>query len=218
MIHHLDVSLRGLLRELAPEGSELAEADISFEVPDAEWRSSLETLTLNCYLYRLHENHGLRPTEPIVQRTHPAPGGGNGEVATGRRRPAPVPIDCSYCLTAWSTAATDAAAEEHQLLSEVLEVLLRHRVWPPGQLWGELDDPITPYPVVQTFAEDLSTPGEFWTALDHPVKPSLNCVLTVAAEPALPDRYGPVELVQEVEVTVPDDAPEPPGSAPPGDG
>jgi hypothetical protein len=208
LIHELDVSLRALLRHQAPSDSPLDVADISFEKPDPNWRSALERLTLNCYLYRVHENRNLRRAEFVAERSRGVQGadvadGGSGVRSVGRRRPQAVPIDCSYCLTAWSTASDDdAVEEEHRLLSQVMRALLRHRVRPPQELWGAVESPVRPYPVLSTFAEDLSTPGEFWTALEHPVKPSLNCVLTLALEPDDPGQPDPVELVEDVSLGV----------------
>ncbi len=179
MISDLDRSIRLLLEAAAPEGSELGEATISFEVPDAEWRAGLQDLTLSCYLYRISENRALR------------------------RGATPAPIDCAYCITAWSLDAGAASSEEHRLLSQVLGAVLRHRTRPPEFLWDGLDRPPVPAPVVTLLSEEMATPVEYWGALDHAVKPSLNCVFTLAMSPlgqAPPEPAPPVDSIS-VDVT-----------------
>src|SRR5690606_38243794 len=96
MIRDLDATIQTLLETLAPPGSELADADISFDLPDAEWRGSLANLTVNCYLYDVRENLELRTNERLIQRSELG-------VPMALRRP-PVRIDCTYCITAWSPA------------------------------------------------------------------------------------------------------------------
>lgn len=181
----------------------LAQAEVSFQVPDAKWRNGLKALTLNCYLYRIDENPELHRAESAVE--HGDAGLGGTTPSRGRGKP-PVPVDCSYCLTAWSKPPHEAARSEHQLLSDALTVLLRHRATPPQELWGPSDPLITPYPVMRTFTEDLSVPGELWAGLEHPVKPSLNCVLTIAVEP---DERDPDarKRASEDPVSMPDEAP-----------
>lgn len=69
MIRDLDDTLQELLETRAPPGSELEGAEISFELPDADWRTGLDTLTVNCYLYDLRENEELRTNEPLLLRS-----------------------------------------------------------------------------------------------------------------------------------------------------
>ena len=69
MIRDLDSTLQALLNAGADPGSTLATADISFALPDAQWRGTLDSLTVNCYLYDVHENLEMRTNEPLVVRT-----------------------------------------------------------------------------------------------------------------------------------------------------
>lgn len=173
MLRDLDDTMANLLRSAAPAGSLLASADISFELPDATWRGSLSRVTVNCYLYDVHENVALRTQEPIVVRSA-------DKKMAARVRP-PVRIDCTYCITAWSIATPDPAREEHQLLSDVLMVLLQNPTIPSGALAGSLVGQIPPYPTVIASQEGTAkTHPEFWHALDQKLKPSLNYVVTLA--------------------------------------
>jgi hypothetical protein len=173
VIRDLDDTLRELLEQQAPPGSELAGADISFDIPDGDWRGALTALTVNCYLYDIRENRDLRTTEPIRQR----------DPVTQRStwRAAPVRIDCAYCITAWSPAADESVLDEHRLLSQVLMVLLRNRTVPPGVLQGSLTSQMPPYPTVVASTDGMKNLPEFWGALDQQLKPSLSYVVTLAA-------------------------------------
>lgn len=197
MIRDLDETIEQLLITSAPAGSELAGADISFDLPDADWRAGLEALTVNCYLYDIRENFDLRTVEPPVQRS------ADGTRAVRRR--APVRIDCAYCITAWSPATDESVLEEHRLLGQVLRVLLRHPTVPADVLQGSLADQIPPYPTIIASPDGVKNPPEFWGALDQQLKPSLNYVLTLAvsldespAEAAMPP------VVEEVRVEADD--------------
>jgi hypothetical protein len=172
MIRDLDDTIKQLLATQAEPGSELAGADISFDLPDAEWRASLTTLTVNCYLYDVQENRELRTVEMPIQRSPD----GTGAV---RRKP-PVRIDCAYCITAWSPATDESVLEEHRLLSQVLLVLLRNPTIPTGVLQGSLATQIPPYPTVIASPDGVKNQPEFWGALDQQLKPSLNYIVTLA--------------------------------------
>lgn len=196
MIRDLDETIRTLLEDEARPGSELAQAGISFDLPDAEWRAGVSTLTVNCYLYDLRENRELRTNEPVLHRHEPS----------GRaiyRKP-PVRIDCGYCITAWSAVSDESVLEEHRLLSQVLRVLLRNPTIPTAALQGSLADQIPPYPTVIASADGVENQPEFWGALDQQLKPSLNYVVTLAMmldeEPVPGDMTRVVEEEDKIEV------------------
>lgn len=192
MIRDLDDTIEQLFITRAPAGSELAGADISFELPDADWRGGLDTLTVNCYLYDIRENFELRTVEPPVQRS------ADGTRAIRRR--VPVRIDCAYCITAWSPATNESVLEEHRLLGQILRVLLLHPTIPADVLQGSLVDQIPPYPTIIAAPDGVKNQPEFWGALDQQLKPSLNYVLTLAVSldetPAEADMPPVVEEVQ----------------------
>lgn len=173
MIRDLDATIEKLLTSGAVAGSSLSTAAIGFDLPDATWRSGLTTPTVNCYLYDVRENLDMRTYEDILSRS------ADGSTATRVR--APIRIDCSYCITTWSTAATDAVLDEHDLLSQVLVVLLGNQTIPATLLQGALAGQIPPYPTVIASQDGISKQHpQFWTALDQKLKPSLNYVITLA--------------------------------------
>ena len=63
--------------------------------------------TINLFLYDVRENHELRSNQRSLVR--------NG--AVGSERQAPVRMDLTYLISAWTTDISD----EHQLLGRVLE-------------------------------------------------------------------------------------------------
>jgi len=173
MISDLDATISVMLKAGAAAGSSLAGATINFDLPDADWRTALTALTVNCYLYDVRENLDMRTYEAIVSRS------ADGRTAT--RAPPPIRIDCSYCITAWSTAATDAVKDEHSLLSQVLVVLLQNQTIASTALQGALVGQIPPYPTVIASQDGIvKHHPQFWTALDQKLKPSLNYVVTLA--------------------------------------
>jgi hypothetical protein len=172
MLRDLDETLRALLSAGAEPRSLLATAGIDFEIPDAHWRNAISRLTVNCYLYDIRENRELRTAQPISIRSEDGRGGSSV--------PPPVRVDCAYCLTAWSPALTEAALEEHRLLSQVLLVLLRNPRIPKTALKGSLAAQPVPYPLVLASQEGVKNQAQFWQALDQRLKPSLNYVVTLA--------------------------------------
>lgn len=193
MIRDLDATIEQLLTTLATPSSELAGADISFDIPDATWRDALSSLTVNCYLYDVHENLELRTYEPLVQR--------NSDNTLVAVRKAPRRINCAYCITAWSAATTDAVLEEHRILGQVLQVLLKNPTIPNDVLQGDLVNQIPPYPTVIASSDGMKNNPEFWGALDQQLKPSLNYILTLAmmldeAPSELPSVVDEVRVVE----------------------
>lgn len=173
MIRDLDATIGAMLKAGAAIGSALASATISFDLPDTAWRAALTALTVNCYLYDVRENLDMRTYEAIMSRS------ADGRQAT--RGAPPIRIDCSYCITAWSIATSDAVLDEHDLLSQVLVVLLRNQSINPAVLQGTLVGQIPPYPTVIASQDGIvKHHPQFWTALDQKLKPSLNYVITLA--------------------------------------
>jgi len=171
MIRDVDDTIKALLQQGAEPDWELAQAEVSFDLPDADWRAGLDSLTVNCYLYDIRENRDLRTNEPLLQRSD------DGTRAV--RRQAPVRIDCAYCITAWSPATDESVLEEHRLLSQVLMVLLRNPTIPAEVLQGSLVNQIPPYPTVIASPDGVKNQPQFWNALDQQLKPSLNYVVTL---------------------------------------
>lgn len=172
MISDLDATIAALLKNRAPVGSELKGSEVKFDMPDSKWRNQLNKLTVNCYLYDIRENTELRTHEPLVQRS--ADG-----LRASRVRP-PVRIDCAYSITAWSVANADRVLEEHRVLSQVLHVILKHRLIPQADLVGTMTAQPPPYPWLVASSDPSRNMADFWKALDQEIKPSLNYVATLA--------------------------------------
>jgi len=172
MIQDLDRTIESMLTSAAEPGSELELAAISFEIPDTVWRNALSGLTVNCYLYSVTENAELRRWESVVVRSM-------DQTRSRRIRP-PKRIDCGYCITTWSAAETDPVLEEHRLLGQVLEVLLRNTTIPVAALQGSMAEQVPPFPTVIAAADGPKTDPDFWRSLDQQLKPSLNYVVTLA--------------------------------------
>jgi hypothetical protein len=196
VIGDLDLTVRALLETRAPAGSELAGADVVFDLPDADWRAGLGGLTVDCYLYDLRENAELRTDEPLLQRS------ADGTRAS-RLRP-PARIDCSYCITAWSTATDEPVLEEHRVLSQIVRILLANPTIPVDVLQGTLATQIPPYPTIIAASDGIRNQPDFWGALDQQLKPSLNYVVTLAM--LLDDELAEADLGPVVQQVVVDGA------------
>jgi hypothetical protein len=187
MIDDLDRTIEQLLRhELAP--SLMEQVAISFAAPDSEFPPASVTLpAIDLFLYDIRENTELRSNQWIFQ--HQTDG-------TLMKNRAPVRIDCSYLITAWSSeSSTSRALDEHHLLSEVLKVLIRYPVLPEVLLQGSLKGQEPPLPASSLQPGRLQSLGEFWQALAGKPKAALNYTVTMSV---IADRP------QETEVPVRD--------------
>ncbi|HXH22483.1 MAG TPA: Pvc16 family protein [Dehalococcoidia bacterium] len=174
MLNELDETLKLLLQQDLPRVVERIEPDgfdISFDVPNREFRSRLTRPTLCLYLYNIQENRELRGRTWNVTR-------GPGSVTT--RRPA-VRLDCSYMVTAWSNEVED----EHRLLTGAARVLFRNPVLPREVLQGglavEYDNGIditTQVAQPETFKDVV----DIWSVLDNDLHPSVRVTVTIPLE------------------------------------
>lgn len=191
MLVALHRTLERFLKGVAPRGLLLETANIDFAVPDAAFRGALPGLTLNLYLNDVSENLERRLVEPWLERSV------DGR-SVARRRP-PALIDCSYWITAWSalTPELQPVMEEHQLLGEVLRLLLKHQRIPREYWQGELGAQIPPYPMLVAQADTMKNRAELWTALGHAPKAALSYVVTIAVPvhdtEGLAPAIGPTE-------------------------
>src|SRR5215471_20999293 len=101
MIDDLDRSVEELLRRELPPAL-VGQVAISFASPDSEFPPASVTLpAVDLFLYDVRENRELRSTEWIFDRR---------DDGTATRRRAPVRIDCSYLITAWSSESSTTRA------------------------------------------------------------------------------------------------------------
>jgi hypothetical protein len=185
MIRDLDDTLKRLLVEKTP--LDPTQVDVNFEVPDREWSTGLAKPTINLYLYDIRENRELRDADWPTER---GPDGGSG------RRRAPLRIDLSYLVTAWTRAVED----EHHLLWLALYTLSRHPLISGDLLEGELKYQGRPLRLLTAQGDGvLKNPADFWTALDNQLKPSVTLLVTVEMDL---DLVIPAPPVGEIKINV----------------
>jgi hypothetical protein len=123
------------------------------------------------FLYDVTENRALRDPTPLLEKS------GN----TFIRRPAPVRMDCSYIVTAWSTASGDTkVATEHELLAEALQWLMGFPVLPDGALQGTLVSAVYAPTMLIAQADPNKSAGDFWYALGIPPRPAFYLTVNLA--------------------------------------
>jgi hypothetical protein len=179
MFDDLDKTLETLLRHELPTVL-LEHVSISFIAPDGEFPPAAVTLpSINLFLYDIRENMELRNGEWYVER--------RSDGTTVKQRP-PVRVDCSYLITAWpSEAVLNPAVDEHQLLGEVLKVLVRHPVLPGVLLQGSLAKQDPALPAITIHQSHLQSWGDLWQAIGGKPKAALNYTVTIGVpvgEPA----------------------------------
>ena len=199
MLDDLDRTLEELLkRSLPPELGE--QISISFATPDDQFPPSTVTPpAIDLFLYDIRENAELRSNEWLIERQS------NG---TATKQPPPVRVDCSYLITAWaSESSTTTAQDEHRLLSEVMDVLLRYPTLPSAILQGRLINQELPLPTAVLQSGQLQSLGEFWQALGGKPKAALNYTVTIAVVSKETEITAPVvtEKIIKMKPTVEED-------------
>jgi len=183
MIDDLDRSLEDFLkRGLPPEL--VSQVDLSFEIPDSSFPpSGVKLPAIDLFLYDMRENRELRSNEKVVERTP----GGAVSIA-----PAPVRVDCSYLVTAWASAnSSTKALDEHRLLGEVMQLMLRFPRLPAEVLRGVLSGKEPPLRTVSLHAGQLQSPGEFWQALGGRPKAAFHYTVTLSMDVGRAAEFGP---------------------------
>src|SRR5262245_22669192 len=197
MIDDLDKTIAALLRHDA-YGLPRALADqvqISFAAPDDQFPPQSVTLpAVDLFLYDVRENLDLRSNEVYVERRSDG---------TATRARAPIRVDFSYLVTAWSSESVpDRAQDEHRLLGEVMQTLLRHRTIPADVLQGVLANQVLPLPTSALQPGRLQSMGEFWQALGGKPKAALNYSVTLSIDVSMPEDVRLVtDKVLKVEAT-----------------
>lgn len=183
MIHDLDSTLKELLSRELPSAL-TTQVAVSFDTPDNQFPPTGVTLpAINLFLYDIRENRELRSNEWRVEA--------QGNSTLVRKRP-PVRVDCSYLITAWASAsAPNPAQDEHRILGEVMQVLLRYPKLPAGILQGALQRQEFLPPTTSLQAGQLQSMAEFWQALGGKPKAVLNFTVTIDVEAMPPVEAGP---------------------------
>lgn len=167
MIQDLDDTIKELLVRRLP--LDPSAVDIKFELPSRDWATGVNKPTINVFLYDLRENHELRSNQRHLSR---------GDTTVLEHR-APVRVDFTYLITAWTTDVAD----EHQLLGRLLTTLLRFPVLPDEVLKGAMQS--QPRPLQAWIAQPERTPNawDFWGSLEGRLKASISYVVTASLEP-----------------------------------
>lgn len=174
MLHALDETLESFLKTTFPKNIPEKNSDVKFNF-DAPFKSSItERPTINLFLYNVQENLELRDKSWTFKRE-----GTNG---LARKKRLPTRIDCSYLITAWSD--NDNSAIEHQLLGEVMKLLISYPTIPPVFLSEELDGQELLLRLISLRPSNLQSFGEFWQAMGDKegAKPKviLHCTVTIS--------------------------------------
>ncbi|MGN9907810.1 Pvc16 family protein [Phytohabitans sp. LJ34] len=189
MIRDLDAALRRMFAGEAVPGSELANAPVSFAVPDQRWRGTGTGLALNAYLFRVGENRALRSNERFTRLD------GGVMLVDGP----PARVDCSYLITAWNKgqpiSGADLEDQEHRLLSQALDVILRNPTLPRRHLTG-LVAQHGDLPLMAAEPDGPGATGEFWSGLGTYLRPSITCRVTIALPDRPTDGGPPVSTVE----------------------
>lgn len=177
MIQDVDAVLGDLLvSELLRVGSMIADPkQIRFDAVSDLEKGSRDKPTLNLFLHDIRENTSYRDSEYHVSR----PSAGS-DVA--KRRGA-VTLDLSYVVT---VQAGGDSKVEHQVLSEVLAVLLRNAVV-PAKYMRPIAGEQAPKPILVSVAQPdhpaHSDSPRLWQALGGALRPTLGVVVTAAFNP-----------------------------------
>jgi hypothetical protein len=185
VIQDIDETLKELLVQRG--GIDAAAIDIRFEMPNREWSAAVTKPTINIFLYDVRENHELRSAQRTLARDAANTG--------GRETRAPIRLDLSYLITAWTTDIAD----EHQLLGRVLSTLLRFPVLPADVLKGAMQTQPVPLQAWIAQPERAPNPWEFWGHMEQGMKAGLHFVLTTALEPF---QAVDVQLVRQTVTTI----------------
>jgi hypothetical protein len=184
MITDLDETLKQLLiKEMPIENNEV---EVKFDLPKRKWAAKLHRPTINLYLYDIRENTELRCNEWVVERDD------NGRAT---KKKAPIRIDLSYLVTAWTRTVED----EHRLLWRALWALFRNPVLPEEILQGSLKEATVPIPTSIAQPDKIPNIADLWGVLDNELKPAIHLVVTLPLDLAQVIT-GPLVLTKRIRV------------------
>jgi hypothetical protein len=180
MLEDLDATLAALLQAELP----VQNVAISFAPPDDQFPPSGVSLpAIGFFLYDVREDLSLRSPQWELEQQ---------QDGSFTKTPPPVRVTCSYLITAWpSASAPDPSHDEHQLLGEVMKVLLTHRTIPANYLAGQLAGQQPPLPARIISDSHLQSLGELWQAMGGRPKTTLHYAVTVSVSALAPVDAGP---------------------------
>ena len=176
MLQNLDSTLKLLIQDKFPKEvpSSGATVTVTFNTPLSKESFEDEQLpAINFFLYDVRENLELRNSAWVVERQN------NGKAL---KKLPPARVDCSYLITAWPS--DDDIETEHQLLGEVMKVLLRHRKIPEEYVDDDFKGQEFSLRLISLRPSFLQSFGEFWQAMGGKdgTKPKvvLHCTVTIS--------------------------------------
>jgi hypothetical protein len=201
MIDPLNEILHDLIQSRVPRLA--GPTQVGFVPPNEDWQQEVISTSeerLNLYLYDLRENLKLRSNA----RTREPENGWYVE------RQSPPRLDCHYLITGWSPVtqmpAIEPTRDEHVLLYEVLEVLMRHRplipaeVYKPGVVVPSGNTPSSvpaplfheELPLEVALPDGLHNLGDFWSTMKVVWRPALQLTVTIPVLLLQPDLEAPM--------------------------
>jgi hypothetical protein len=164
MFSSLHDTLKRLLREKGQ--FEALDIDVTFEIPNRTWASTLTKPTINFFLHDLEENATLRKTNFAA----PVTTGHTTSMKQAARR-----INLRYQVSVFSSEARD----QNELLWRTMTVLLRYFEIPPEILPRNIAELGLPVSARVSQPEDGPRSNDLWTGLELPPRPALLYLLTV---------------------------------------
>lgn len=202
MLKDLDETLQLLLsNNLKNDVIDQRGYKISFEPPSQEIEN--EGTIINLFLYDIRENVELRSSV----RTWDMP---IKEEGVSKRVFASTRVDCSYLITVWTNRPQSNRDDsnqvpflyEHQILGEIMQILVRYRYIPSTILQGTLKKQELPVPIISLRSGQFQNLGEFWQAMGGKPKASIHCTVTIPVPYVLDDEQEKVTLVKTSNVTL----------------
>jgi len=196
MLQDLDQTLKELLAQNLTRNW-TTQSGFSFAPPSQDIMTNGKPATISLFLYDVRENLELRSGVrsgylPKINDSNTE----SGNSKTPRTKIyASTRVDCSYIITVWikdsgKEHASDNALQEHELLGNIMQVLMLYRTIPSKYLYGSLrppdgslQPPDLPMLVVSFRSGQLQNLGEFWQAMGGKPKTSLNCTITISVPP-----------------------------------
>ena len=180
MLQALDETLKNLLENEIPKN---IPKNIVRDGPDDGWEVNFKTpyedtigekTAINLFLYDVQENLDLRNRNWTFERTNNS--------AKAVKKLLPARVDCSYLINVW--LKEDDPAQEHELLGEVMKLLLRHSTIDKSYISDELEGQDLPLRLGGLRPSGLQSFGEFWQAMGGKkgTKPKvvLHCTVTIS--------------------------------------
>lgn len=164
---------------------------MTFETPSEDWEKSVKRPAISCFLHRVVEDIGRRPSDWLDER------GADGRV--GARQPPVRHYQLHYQVSAWAKSID----EEHRLLGRVMEACLSGEAVEAPHRAGVLEDEVQPLLIRLgvPMADPGPQPHDLWTSLGLPLRASLDLTLVAPLRPAVNTDIAPhaVELTLDME-------------------